>query len=162
MMNKVIKDLQKIPEQTIDFINRQQSALSAFKIENARLVKENAILNAKLKTLTIESEYLKSDLTFANAEIEKLEKEVKVLTQNNIAAKYPHSWLLDTGWFLSKEPDGYERWNAYVRNEAYKEVFQKLNDKALVRKIKIFGNWFIVKGVTLHDINALKKEMIGE
>lgn len=49
-----------------------------------------------------------------------------------------------------------------VATKAYKEVFQKLNDKALVRKIKLFGGWFIVKGVTLHDINTLKKELVGE
>ena len=50
----------------------------------------------------------------------------------------------------------------HYKTEAYKEVFEKLNDKSLVRKIKLFGNWFIVKGVTLHDINKLKKELVGD
>lgn len=44
MMNKIIKDLQGIPEQTIDFINRQQEALTDFKLENAKLLKENSTL----------------------------------------------------------------------------------------------------------------------
>ena len=51
---------------------------------------------------------------------------------------------------------------AEAKTEAYKEVFEKLNNKALVRKIKLFGNWFIVRGVTLHDINTLKKELVGD
>ena len=50
----------------------------------------------------------------------------------------------------------------HTKAEAYKEVFEKLNDKAIVTKMKLYGNWFILKGVTLHNINALKKELVGE
>ncbi len=45
-----------------------------------------------------------------------------------------------------------------IKAEIYKEVFERLN-KAIVRKNKFFGNWFIVKGVSLQDITALKKEL---
>lgn len=46
--------------------------------------------------------------------------------------------------------------------EAYKEVFEKLNEKAVVRKTKIFGGLHSLKVVTLHDINALKNELVGD
>ena len=49
-----------------------------------------------------------------------------------------------------------------IKAEAYKEVFEKLNKMAIVRKIKDLKFPFIVKVVTLHDINTLKNEMIGE
>ena len=46
-----------------------------------------------------------------------------------------------------------------VKTEAYKEVFEKISDKSCVQEIK---KGLFCKVVTLHDINTLKKEMVGE
>ena len=48
---------------------------------------------------------------------------------------------------------------AEIKADAYKEVFEKISDKSCVQEIKkgLFCNV-----VTLHDINTLKKEMVGE
>jgi hypothetical protein len=49
-----------------------------------------------------------------------------------------------------------------IKAEAYKEVFEKLNEKANVQYVKKLGGLYTVKVVTLHDINTLKKELVGE
>ena len=50
-----------------------------------------------------------------------------------------------------------------VENKVYKKVFEKLNDKSIRSKAKVKGCGFLyVSVVTLHDINALKKELVGE
>lgn len=49
-----------------------------------------------------------------------------------------------------------------AKSEAYKEVFEKLNKKAKVGKIIDKNFPFIIRVVTLHDINELKKEMVGK
>ena len=47
-----------------------------------------------------------------------------------------------------------------VVTKAYKEVFEKLNDKSIRSKAKVKGCGFLyVSVVTLHDINKLKKEL---
>ena len=59
----------------------------------------------------------------------------------------------------------YEDLQNYIqqeKSEAYKEVFEKLNKKAEVGKIIDKNFPFIIRVVTLHDINELKKEMVGD
>ena len=49
--------------------------------------------------------------------------------------------------------------------EAYKEVFQKLKDKSIVCKVKLYGKgefFPCLSAVTLHDIKLLEKELVGE
>ena len=94
-------------------------------------------------------EYLLSDTI---NEINRLQAEIERLKDYTITVEKEVDWYRDELRHSDKK----------VATKAYKEVFQKLNDKALVRKIKLFGGWFIVKGVTLHDINTLKKELVGE
>lgn len=65
-------------------------------------------------------------------EIMRLEHNERVLSENSIIAKYPHHWLLDKGWFLSKEPDGYGKLKAQVSNEAIKGFEKRLKAKAEV------------------------------
>ncbi len=47
----------------------------------------------------------------------------------------------------------------HYKADAYKEVFEKISDKSCVREIK---KGLFCKVITLHDINTLKKEMVGE
>ena len=72
------------------------------------------------------------ELEIAKAENERLQTKIKLLTKNGITAKYPHCAFLDTGIFLSKESNGYKKWNAYVRNQAYKEFAEKVISKIAV------------------------------
>ena len=50
-----------------------------------------------------------------------------------------------------------------AKAEAYEECIEKLNDKSIRSKAKVKGCGFLyVSVVTLHDINKLKKELVGE
>ena len=63
---------------------------------------------------------------------------------------------------INAEVERYKNREKEIKAGAYKEVFEKLNKKAVVRKAKLLGKLYIVKVVALHDINALKKELVGE
>ena len=130
---------------------------SAMCIENClneinSLIAENQRLLQKLQQAQAESERLKEPTTapaismLAQKAIESLQKEneeykteimrlehnVRVLSENSIIAKYPHHWLLDEGWFLSKELDGYGKFKAQVSNEAIIGFVGRLKAKAEV------------------------------
>lgn len=83
------------------------------------------------------------------AENERL-KEEKSKIENKIDEIYP---------LVMQLPNAMQQTKA----EAYKEVFEKLNDKSIRSKAKVKGCGFLyVSVVTLHDIYKLKKELVGE
>ena len=52
-----------------------------------------------------------------------------------------------------------------AKAEAYKEVFEKLKDKSIVCKVKLYGKgkfFPCLSAVTLHDIKSLEKELVGD
>ena len=112
-------------------INSLQEQLETAKAENERLKEPTSasaihILAEKaIESLQKENEEYKT-------EIMRLEHNVRVLSENSIIAKYPHHWLLDEGWFLSKELDGYGKFKAQVSNEAIIGFVGRLKAKAEV------------------------------
>ena len=102
-------------------------------------------------------------MKYALALINRLQAENERLKpfEDKIAEFKSHIRVEDMLVFASS----LEEWLEFCDNlkaEAYKEVFEKINEKAEVRKIKIFGGLHILKVVLLHDINELKHEMVGE
>ena len=132
-------DIYALPRRMVEIYNRQ-------KTENIELKKKVVAKNIVIET--------------QKAEIERLQTEIKLLTENGVTAKYPHCSFLDTGIFLSKDPNGYEKWNAYVRNQAYKEFAEETKKRASMISFgdpRKEGTW-----VKTTDIDNLLKEMVGE
>lgn len=128
-----------------------------------RLESENNLLQKTNKQLKNSVDFVKiNDITELKAKIERLQTEIKLLTENGVTAKYPHCTLCDTGMFLSKEIDGYEKLNAYIRNQAYKEFaerFAKDIEERLSEGIKERNpDLYLIHKI----LNDLKKEMVGE
>lgn len=83
------------------------------------------------------------------AEIERLRTETRLLLANSVTELYPHCSFVDNGVFVSKEPNGYEKWNAYVRNQAYKEFALELKR---IPRIAVYKN----------EIDNLLREKVGD
>ena len=93
-------------------------------------------------------------------EIMRLEHNERVLSKNSIIAQYPHHWLLDKGWFLSKEPDGYGKFKAQVSNEAYKKCIEKAKSELKnISKFDFHGTDYYLVGEAFFD--NLLKEICG-
>ena len=128
---------------TIHEINRLQAenerlnnAIDEQDIEIARLYKEIDRLKEPTSASAIHIlaekaiEALQEETEKQKTEIMRLQHNERVLSENSIIAKYPHHWLLDKGWFLSKEPDGFEKWVAQLSNKAIKGFEKRLKAKA--------------------------------
>ena len=148
VQNEDIKNFSKDIAFLKNLINRLQA-------ENERLKEPTSasfihILAEKaVEALHEENEKLK-------IEIMRLEHNERVLSENSIIAQYPHHWLLDKGWFLSKEPDGFGKWKAQVSNEAIKRFEERLKAKA-----EVFPELRLIV-IKEKDWDNLLKELVGE
>ena len=137
----------------VEYIHEQRDVINEKKAEIEALKDQEQRAHNYCKN-TCEPKY--------KAEIKMLQTEIKLLTENGVTAKYPHCAFLDTGIFLSKEPNGYEKWNAYVRNQAYKEVANSVTDLCY----KEFGSEMPVAhtfaAIVECVLDNLLKEMVGE
>ena len=127
-----------LEKQALDLINRLQAE------------------NERLKEPTSASESLQKENEEYKTEIMRLEHNVRVLSENSIIAKYPHHWLLDEGWFLSKELDGYGKFKAQVSNEAIIGFVGRLKAKA-----EVFPELRLIV-IKEKDWDNLLKELVGE
>ena len=116
--------MNKLYINALDLINRLQA-------ENERL-REPASASAIHILAEKAVEALLKENEEHKTEIMRLEHNVRVLSENSIIAKYPHHWLLDEGWFLSKELDGYGKFKAQVSNDAVIGFVGRLKAKAEV------------------------------
>jgi hypothetical protein len=132
----------------IDLINRLQA-------ENERL-KEPTSASAIHILAEKAVEALQKENEEHKTEIMRLEHNVRVLSENSIIAKYPHHWLLDEGWFLSKELDGYGKFKAQVSNEAIIGFVGRLKAKA-----EVFPELRLIV-IKEKDWDNLLKELVGE
>ena len=101
--------------------------------------------------LIVDKEYYKKNRDKYQENVMFLSKQCDELQAENERLKKSNEMFADIGKMYSE-----------VKAEAYKEVFEKINEKDEVRKIKIFGGLHILKVVLLHDINELKHELVGE
>jgi len=122
----------------LDFIESQEGHIKQLHSENEKLELLNAILTHSCDG------YIKA----VNKYVEKNER----------LKDYINTVEKEVDWYRDER----RRWGKKVVTKAYKEVFEKLNDKSIRSKAKVKGCGFLyVSVVTLHDINKLKKELVG-
>jgi len=122
----------------LDFIESQEGHIKQLHSENEKLELLNAILTHSCDG------YIKA----VNKYVEKNER----------LKDYINTVEKEVDWYR----DELRHSDKKVVTKAYKEVFEKLNDKSIRSKAKVKGCGFLyVSVVTLHDINKLKKELVG-
>ena len=84
----------------LDLINRQQ---------------------AEIDNLKIELQAMRNAANGYKAEVERLQKEVKLLTENTIEAKYPNCVLVGNGVIFTKTLEEYDKLIGDISAEAVKE-----------------------------------------
>lgn len=144
----------------IDYINRLEARIGVYETCDAR--KDEAIkhLEAQCEELQGIIVNYNSNLAKQVAENEKLSALVKIQKSEDVwKNEYVCETVTSYGIVLTKTEKDYEDFIADISTEAYKEVFEKISDKSCVQEIK---KGLFCKVVTLHDINTLKKEMVGE
>ena len=134
----------QVAKDTLDLLTRQQAEYENLKVEN--------------QSLRTAANSLKMHYEEAQAKIERLRKSLELVK----GAKYVYSYDGETLEYCVHSPCPICKTTDQIKSEAYKEVFEKLNKKAEVEKITDKKFPFIIRVVTLHDINELKKEMVGD
>ena len=104
-----------------------------------------------INRLQAENERLQETIDEQDIEIARLYKVIERLKIECGLAKF------------DKYKAEFEEFRTEIETKAYKEIFEKLNNKSIRSKAKVKGCGFLyVSVVTLHDINKLKKELVGE
>ena len=63
------------------------------------------------------------------SEVERLEREVKLLTENTITAKYPCHVLCSKGVILTKSLEEYDKLLGDIASEVAREIFEDIDGK---------------------------------
>ena len=98
----------------LDFITRQQAELDNLKVEN--------------QSLRSAANSLKMHYEEEQAEIERLKRELDLVIENSISARYPHCVLCGNGAILTKSLEEYDELIADISAEAYKECLAKVKN----------------------------------
>lgn len=109
----------------------------------------------RIKTMNIEemaANSLKIHYEEAQAEIERLKRELDLVIENSISARYPHCVLCGNGAILTKSLEEYDELIADISAEAYKEFARRL-------KCGVPQEYGVIR---CSDIDNLLKEMVGE
>ena len=104
------------------------------------------------------------------AEIERLENEVKLLTQNSITEKFPHCVLCGNGAIITKSLEDYDKIIADISLEAVKEFAEKLKNEIISdtaygcdsTQHSGYYDYKIKIGDIPEYIDNLVKEMVGD
>ena len=135
-----------LAQNTLDLINRQQAELDNLKVKN--------------QSLRSAANSLKMHYEEAQAEVERLKRELDLVIENSISARYPHCVLCGNGAILTKSLEEYDELIADISAEAYKEFAERLKTEYAKGM-----SWFKKKEsyyVDVGDIDNLAKEMVGE
>ena len=65
------------------------------------------------------------------SEVERLETEVRLLTENSISAKYPCHVLCSKGLILTKSLEEYDKLLADISSEVAREIFEEIEEDCL-------------------------------
>ena len=125
----------------IDLITRQQAEYENLKVEN--------------QSLRTAANSLKMHYEEAQAEVERLKRELDLVIENSISARYPHCVLYGNGAILTKSFEEYDELIADISAEAIKEFAERLKDKITMSPHSFISidKWYI---------DNLVKEMVGE
>ena len=130
----------------LDLITRQ-------KTENENLKVENQSLRSAANSLKMHYEE-------AQAEVERLKRELDLVIENSISARYPHCVLCGNGAILTKSLEEYDELIADISAEAYKEFAEKVKE-FMHNKFKALDGYEF-EYITESDIYNLVKEMVGD
>lgn len=88
------------------------------------------------------------------AELKRLNAEPRMLLVNSVNELYPFCSLTDTGMFVSRETNGYEKWNAYVRNQAYREFAAEMHKEVQATRDKFEMGMLPYTATALDDVDS--------
>ena len=93
------------------------------------------------------------------SEVDRLETEIRLLTENSISAKYPCCVSCSKGLILTKSLEEYDKLLADIASEVAREIFEEIDSKKIFLKDCV-GKIGIV--VRFKDIAELKKKYTKE
>lgn len=157
-----VKDGQpiKLNEYDVEILRNISQVCAKAYDEIDRLQTENENLKVKLQSMRGAANSLKMHYEEAQAEVERLKRELDLVIENSISARYPHCVLCDNGAILTKSLEEYDELIADISAEAYKEFAERLKTEYAKGM-----NWFKKKEsyyVDVGDIDNLLKELVGE
>ena len=130
----------------IDLITCQQAEYENLKVEN--------------QSLRTAGNSLKMHYEEAQAEVERLKRELDLVIENSISARYPHCVLCGNGAILTKSLEEYDELIADISAEAYKEFAEKAKE-FMHNKFKALDEYEF-EYITERDIDNLAKERVGD
>ena len=131
------KEVVKITFEVFESFNRQKADIEELKSKNSNL--------------TSDLSSLRNDLSSAKAEIERLQKENTILSQNADTA-------FQDG--LNEAQDLYAKQvKAEIKSESYREFAERLRKKS---KLKTVGHGEVASMFDEYEIDNLLKELVGE
>lgn len=150
----ILRNISQVCAKAYDEINRQ-------KTENENLKVENQSLRSAANSLKMHYEE-------AQAEVERLKRELDLVIENSISARYPHCVLCGNGAILTKSLEEYDELIADISAEAYKEFAEKLENICEEIMAQEWNektapiSWSYAYAGFIDDIDNLLKEMVGE
>ena len=102
-------------QDALDLINRREGE----KEKNENIIR---IADKTIATLDAENESLK-------AEVERLKRELNLVIENSLSTRFPHCVLCDDTAILTKNLEGYDKFIADIKAEAYKECIEKVKEE---------------------------------
>jgi hypothetical protein len=88
------------------------------------------------------------------SEVDRLEKEVRLLTENSISAKYPCCVSTSKGLILTKSLEEYDKLLADIASEVAREIFEEIGK--MIKKLRYDADYSIFD--MQRDFAELKKK----
>ena len=87
------------------------------------------------------------------AEVERLKRELNLVIENSLSTRFPHCVLCDDTAILTKNLEGYDKFIADIKAEAYKEFAERLREKT---------KWLFSSVSINNEIDNLLNELVGD
>ena len=123
----------------LDLINHREGE----KEKNENIIR---IADKTIATLQAENESLK-------AEVERLKRELNLVIENSLSTRFPHCVLCDDTAILTKNLEGYDKFIADIKAEAYKEFAERLREKT---------KWLFSSVSINNEIDNLLNELVSD
>ena len=128
-----------LEQYALDQINR----LEGEKEKNENIIR---IADKTIATLDAENESLK-------AEVERLKRELNLVVENSLSTRFPHCVLCGDTAILTKNLEGYDKFIADIKAEAYKEFAEKIKEKT---------KWLFSSVSINNEVDNLLNELVSD
>ena len=156
-VNEKNENIIRIADKTIATLNAENEVLERRNTTLEKLaehrkkaiferVERNLELRKELKTANAENESLK-------AEVERLKRELNLVIENSLSTRFPHCVLCDDTAILTKNLEGYDKFIADIKAEAYKEFAERLREKT---------KWLFSSVSINNEIDNLLNELVSD